>query len=138
MGARSRERLSPCDVARGNQGPDEQSLRGLAGAAGPQAFGRQGAAGAWWLIAEQPEGEPRPTKYVFSNRPPRTSLKRLVAIAKSRWWIEHSYRELKDVLGLGHFEGRSWRGWQHHVALVLLAYALLQHVRRRSSTKGAA
>ena len=88
--------------------------------------------GACWLIAEQPEGEPRPTKYFLSNLPPRTSLKRLAAIAKSRWWIEHSYRELKDKLGLDHFEGRSWRGWHHHVVLVLLAYAFLQHVRRRS------
>jgi len=91
-----------------------------------------------WLLAEWPEAEPQPTKYFFSNFPARTSLKRLVATAKSRWWIEHSYRELKDELGLDHFEGRSWRGWHHHVVLVLLAYAFLQHVRRRSLKKGAA
>jgi SRSO17 transposase len=93
---------------------------------------------ACWLLAEWPEDQPQPTKYFFSNLPATTGLKRLVATAKSRWWIEHSYRELKDELGLDHFEGRSWRGWHHHVALVLLAYAFLQHVRRRSSKKGAA
>ena len=67
-----------------------------------------------------------------------TSLKRLVATAKSRWWVEHSYRELKDELGLDHFEGRSWRGWNHHVVLVLMAYAFLQDVRRRRPKKVAA
>jgi len=93
---------------------------------------------ACWLIAEWPAEEPHPTKYFFSNFPAETSLKRLVATAKSRWWIEHSYRELKDELGFDHFEGRSWRGWHHHVVLILLAYAFLQQVRRRSSKKGAA
>ena len=53
------------------------------------------------------------------------SIKRLVAIAKSRWWIEHSYRELKDELGLDHFEGRSWRGWHHHVTLTMMAFDFL-------------
>jgi SRSO17 transposase len=49
--------------------------------------------------------------------------------------VKHSYRELKDDLGLDHFEGRSWRGWNHHVVLVLLAYAFLQDVRRRRPKK---
>jgi SRSO17 transposase len=93
---------------------------------------------ACWLLAEWPKEAPQPTKYFFSNLPAATSLKRLVATAKSRWWIEHSYRELKDELGLDHFEGRSWRGWHHHVVLVLLAYAFLQDVRRRRSSKGGA
>ena len=93
---------------------------------------------ACWLLAEWPEGTAHPTKYFFSNLPAGTSLKRLVATAKSRWWVEHSYRELKDELGLDHFEGRSWRGWNHHVVLVLLAYAFLQDVRRRRPKKVAA
>ena len=55
------------------------------------------------------------------------------------WQIEHSYKELKDELGLDHFEGRSWRGWQHHVTLVLLAYAFLVLQRRkRRGKKGVA
>jgi SRSO17 transposase len=91
--------------------------------------------GPCWLLAEWPDGADRPAKYFFSNLPSATSLKRLVATAKSRWWVEHSYRELKDELGLDHFEGRSWRGWNHHVALVLMAYAFLQDVRRRRPQK---
>jgi SRSO17 transposase len=91
--------------------------------------------GACWLLAEWPEGADAPAKYFFSNLPARTSLKRLVATAKNRWWVEHSYRELKDELGLDHFEGRSWRGWHHHVVLVLMAYAFLQDVRRRRRKK---
>lgn len=91
---------------------------------------------ACWLLVEWPEGPEFPAKYFFSNLPSTTSLKRLVTAAKSRWWIEHSYRELKDELGLDHFEGRSWRGWHHHVVLVLLAYAFLQALRRQRK-KGA-
>ena len=93
---------------------------------------------ACWLLAEWPDGTETPAKYFFSNLPAKTSLKRLVATAKSRWWVEHSYRELKDELGLDHFEGRSWRGWNHHVVLVLMAYAFLQDVRRRRPKKVAA
>lgn len=89
-----------------------------------------------WLLAEWPDDAEQPTKFFFSNQSSKTSLKQLVASAKSRWWIEHSYRELKDELGLDHFEGRSWRGWHHHVVLVLLAYAFLQHLRRQGK-KGA-
>ena len=93
---------------------------------------------ACWLLAEWPDGADAPAKYFFSNLPAKTSRKRLVATAKSRWWVEHSYRELKDELGLDHFEGRSWRGWNHHVVLVLMAYAFLQDVRRRRPQKVAA
>jgi len=92
-----------------------------------------------WLLAEWPQNAEHPAKYFFSNLPASTSLQKLVQTAKGRWWIEHSYRELKDELGLDHFEGRSWRGWNHHVVLVLLAYAFLQHLRRgRASKKGSA
>ena len=93
--------------------------------------------GACWLLVEWPETAAQPAKYFFSNLPATTSLKRLVATAKNRWWVEHSYRELKDELGLDHFEGRSWRGWHHHAVLVLMAYAFLQDLRRRRRKKGA-
>lgn len=91
-----------------------------------------------WLIAEWPEREAEPTKFFFSNLPETTPLRALVRTAKGRWWVEHSYKELKDELGLDHFEGRLWRGWQHHVTLVLLAYAflVLQRQKRRGK-KGA-
>lgn len=89
-----------------------------------------------WLIAEWPEDQEKPTKFFFSNLPTSYSLKRLVQVAKGRWWIELSYRELKDELGLDHFEGRSWRGWHHHVILVLLAYAFLVACREDRRKKG--
>jgi SRSO17 transposase len=91
---------------------------------------------ACWLLAEWPEAEAAPTKYFFSNLPAGTSLRRLVGTTKGRWWVEQSYKEMKDELGLDHFEGRSWRGWHHHVALVLVAYAFVV-LRRQRRKKGA-
>jgi SRSO17 transposase len=99
----------------------------------------KGPLAACWLVVEWPEEEAAPTKYFFSNLPEGTSLKRLVRTAKGRWWVEQSYKELKDELGMDHFEGRSWRGWQHHVTLVMLAYAFLVLQRRqRRGKKGVA
>ena len=76
---------------------------------------------ACWLIAEWPIGAAAPAKFFFANLPETTSKKDLVRMVKNCWWVEHSYKELKDELGLDHFEGRSWRGWHHHVTLTLLA-----------------
>lgn len=89
-----------------------------------------------WLLAEWPGGEEAPTKYFFSNLPITTPLRGLVRAAKGRWWVEQSYREMKDELGLDHFEGRSWVGWHHHVMLVMLAYAFVV-ARRRQKGGGA-
>jgi SRSO17 transposase len=86
---------------------------------------------ACWLIAEWPIGAAAPAKFFFANLPETTSKKDLVRMVKNRWWVEHSYKELKDELGLDHFEGRSWRGWHHHVTLTLLAYAFLVELRRK-------
>lgn len=93
---------------------------------------------ACWLIAEWPLHEVAPTKFFFSNLPEKTSRRELVRLAKRRWWVEHSYRELKDELGLDHFEGRSWRGWHHHVTLTMLAYLFLVENRLKLGKKGAA
>jgi SRSO17 transposase len=84
-----------------------------------------------WLICEWPSKEKEPTKYWLSNLPADTPLKALVRLAKLRWRIEHDYRELKDALGLDHFEGRTYRGWNHHVTLVSVAHAFLTLERRR-------
>ena len=78
-----------------------------------------------WLLCEWPDGRDEPVKYWLSNLPDDTPLERLVQLAKLRWRIEHDYRELKDGLGLDHFEGRSYRGWHHHVTLVSLAHGFL-------------
>jgi SRSO17 transposase len=78
-----------------------------------------------WLVAEWPDGEPEPVKYWLANLPADISLERLVGLAKLRWRVEHDYRELKDALGLDHFEGRSFKGWHHHVTLVSVAHAFV-------------
>jgi SRSO17 transposase len=78
-----------------------------------------------WLVAEWPQGEPEPVKYWLANLPADSSLERLVGLAKLRWRVEHDYRELKDALGLDHFEGRSWQGWHHHVTLVSVAHGFV-------------
>lgn len=84
-----------------------------------------------WLICEWPSREEEPVKYWLSNLPADTPLKDLVRLGKLRWRIEHDYRELKDALGLDHFEGRTYRGWNHHVTLVSVAHAFLTLERRR-------
>jgi SRSO17 transposase len=80
---------------------------------------------ALWLLIEWPEGEDAPSKYWFANLDATTSLARLVGLAKLRWRIERDYLELKQELGLGHFEGRGWRGFHHHASLCIAAYGFL-------------
>lgn len=91
-----------------------------------------------WLLAEWPPGSEQPIKYWLSNLPADTPLKQLVGLAKLRWRIEHDYRELKDALGLDHFEGRTYRGWNHHVTLVSVAHAFLTLERQRPRLGAAA
>jgi len=78
-----------------------------------------------WLLIEWPKGEPEPTKYWFSNLPAQAGLSRLVFFAKVRWRIEQSYQQLKEELGLDHYEGRGYLGWHHHVTMTMLAYGFL-------------
>jgi SRSO17 transposase len=78
-----------------------------------------------WLLAEWPADQPEPVKYWLASLPENTPLHELVRLAKLRWRIEHDYRELKDGLGLDHFEGRSFGGWHHHVTLVSVAHAFV-------------
>ena len=78
-----------------------------------------------WLLIEWPKGEPEPAKYWFSTMPGTTKLKDLVKTAKHRWVIERDYEELKQELGLGHYEGRGWRGFHHHATLCIAAYGFL-------------
>src|SRR4051794_27690797 len=89
-----------------------------------------------WFLAEWPEGESEPTKYWLSTLPEAATLEELVAAAKLRWRIERDFEELKQELGLGHFEGRGWRGFHHHASLCVAAYAFLVAERCRFSPPG--
>lgn len=89
--------------------------------------------GERWLLCER-SGDVR--KYYLLNLPPTATLHELVTLARSRWPIEQQYRELKDDLGLDHFEGRSYRGWTHHVVLTAVAFTFLQLERARAPAPG--
>jgi SRSO17 transposase len=86
-----------------------------------------------WLLIEWPKNEPEPIKYWLSTLPEQTPLKELVRIAKHRWIIERDYQELKQELGVGHYEGRGWRGFHHHATLCIAAYGFLVAERNRFS-----
>ena len=86
-----------------------------------------------WLLIEWPKGEKEPTKYWLSSLPPDIGFARLVDLTKLRWRIERDYQELKQELGLGHFEGRGWRGFHHHATLCIAAYGFLVSERSRFS-----
>ncbi len=78
-----------------------------------------------WLLIEWPEGEDQPTKYWLSTLPETIAFVDLVDTAKLRWRIERDYQELKQEVGLGHYEGRGWRGFHHHATLCIAAYGFL-------------
>ncbi|HSB49576.1 MAG TPA: IS701 family transposase [Burkholderiales bacterium] len=78
-----------------------------------------------WLLIEWPEGEAAPTKYWLSTMPADTPLAELVDTAKLRWRIERDFQDLKQEIGLDHYEGRGWRGFHHHAALSIAAYGFL-------------
>jgi SRSO17 transposase len=84
-----------------------------------------------WLLIEWPAGEKEPTRYWLSTLPAGTGLQELVAITKARWRIERDFRELKQEIGLGHYEGRGWRGFHHHASLCIAAYGFLVAERCR-------
>lgn len=102
------------------------------------AGGNLGRARLWpqqWLLIEWPSNEPEPTKYWLSTLPEHTPLNELVNVAHRRWRIERDYQELKQELGLGHYEGRGWRGFHHHAVLTIAAYGFLmaEQLTRRGS-----
>src|SRR5262245_41505400 len=76
-------------------------------------------------VGRRPDGEKEPIKYWLSTLPEDVAFCELVDIAKLRWRIERDYQELKQEVGLGHFEGRGWRGFHHHATLCIAAYGLL-------------
>ncbi|WP_159942540.1 IS701 family transposase [Nocardiopsis sp. FR6] len=134
---RGRAALRRCTWRQGSRGSMRgrfvvMAVRPAGVAATKEARVRAGGAREWdgvlaakTLIAEWPPHHEAPTDYWLSSLPADTALRHLVRLAKIRWRIEHDYRELKHGLGLDHYEGRTWRGWHHHVTLVTAAQAFL-------------
>jgi len=85
-----------------------------------------------WLVAEWPEDEKQPSKFLLTTLPRRMSKKEIVRLLKERWRTERMYEDLKGELGLDHFEGRSFPGWHHHVSVVLCCYAFVVAERVRA------
>ena len=114
----------------GTKGPLEAEFAALRVrvADGPAVAGGQHLPGdEAWLVGEHRASGER--KYYLSNLPADASLEALAALIKGRWVCEQLHQQLKDELGLDHFEGRGWRGLHHHALLCLLAFAFLQHLR---------
>lgn len=88
-----------------------------------------------WLLIEWPRNAKEPTKYWFSNLPHQAGLRRLVKLAKMRWRIEQNYQQQKEELGLDHYEGRGFLGWNHHVTMNMIAYGflLLEMIRNKKN-----
>jgi SRSO17 transposase len=84
-----------------------------------------------WLVMEWPDGDDKPGQFHLTTLPRRQSHKQVVRVLKERWRTEQAYQEMKGELGLDHFEGRSFRGWHHHISAVLACYALVVAERRR-------
>jgi SRSO17 transposase len=86
-----------------------------------------------WLLIEWPEGPKEPSDYWLAQLGDQSvGIRRLIRLARSRWRVEMDYRELKEELGLDHYEGRHWLGWHHHVTLVSMAFAFLRSEQARS------
>lgn len=89
-----------------------------------------------WLLCERDLGATPRTKHYFVALPSTASLKVVVQLTHQRWAIEQQYQELKSELGLDHFEGRTWPGWQHHAVLTAVAHAYIQRERMRRGAAG--
>lgn len=87
-----------------------------------------------WLLIEWPAGQAEPEKYYLSTLPETAALNDLVRAAHMRWRIERDYQDLKQDLGLGHYEGRGWRGFHHHASLSIAAYGFLMAQRLKAGS----
>jgi SRSO17 transposase len=99
--------------------------------AAPRDYWRSELRAEVWSLIEWPASGSEPTKYWISTLPTETELAALVKLAKRCWIVERGYEELKQELGLGHYEGRGWRGFHHHVTLCIAAYIFLVAERSR-------
>ncbi len=85
-----------------------------------------------WLLIEWPADQAEPEKYYLSTLPETTALNDLVRTAHMRWRIERDYQDLKQDMGLGHYEGRGWRGFHHHASMTIAAYGFLMAQRLKA------
>lgn len=106
----------------------------------PRADGirHTGSAATQWLVIEWRDGEDRPAHFYLSTLPRRMRRRDLVRLLKERWRIERMHEDLKGEVGFDHFEGRSWRGWNHHVTVALCTHALLTAERCLGFSPGSA
>lgn len=140
--------VTVAEVARALPGQAWQRVTWRAGASGPLSsrFARVRTRAAHrdlprdeeWLIIEWAEGASEPAHYWFSNLPSRMAWPEMADTVMSRWQIERDYEELKQELGLGHYEGRNWRGFHHHASLCIAAYGFLMLERLSGRKKNAA
>ena len=86
-----------------------------------------------WLLIEWPEGDDEPAKYFLCTAPQEATLAQMVFVTKMRWRIERDYQDLKQEFGLGHYEGRGWRGFHHHATLSIAAYGFLMAQRLKAN-----
>jgi hypothetical protein len=89
-----------------------------------------------WLLIEWPEGDTEPDHDWLCTLPADISFEHLVDLTKMRWRIERDYLELKQEVGLGHYEGRGWRGFHHHASLCIAAYGFLVSEKETISPSG--
>ena len=89
-----------------------------------------------WLLCEREDGTSGRRRFYFVHLPAAASLRAVVRLAHQRWAIEQQYQELKSELGMDHFEGRTYPGWQHHVVLTAVAHAYIQRERMRRGAAG--
>jgi SRSO17 transposase len=122
----SREQVRTVGWREGDRGPlSSQFIALRVRPANDAQRGQDGVLPERWLLAEWPEGKDEPVKYWLSNLPDQTPIVTLVRLAKLRWRVEHDYRELKQCLGLDHYEGRTFGGLHHHLTCVTVAHAFL-------------
>ena len=124
----------PISWRQGSKGPLTASFaaRRVRVADGPQSqTGHRLPGEELWLLGERRSGGER--KYYLASHPAETPLQTLAATIKARWICEQAHQQMKEELGLDHFEGRSWAGLHHHALMVLIAFAFLQHLRLRQS-----
>lgn len=127
---------SPCwytNASRGRWGPGANGVRT---ADGPETTDRVHLPGdEAWLVAER--RSPDEIKYYLTNHPANARLKALASAIKARWSCEQAHQQLKEELGLDHFEGRSWRGLHHHALMTMICFEFLQVERLRENKTAA-